>query len=79
MIANIPGSEDLPPPKSTIYVLWEEDNGEQKAGVGQLSNTALQMARRTFAMLIMTKKKSHYTLVRGDMHQTQQSFCPHQW
>ena len=30
MIANIPGSEDLPPPESTIYVLWEEDNGEQK-------------------------------------------------
>ena len=27
MIANIPGSEGLPPPKSTIYVLWEEDNG----------------------------------------------------
>ena len=30
MIDNIPGSKDLSLPESTIYVLWEEDNGEQK-------------------------------------------------
>ena len=72
MIKSIPGSQDLPPTQSTIYVLWDEDNGEQKRWyIEPLWNTTQQTVLDTYAIIVTMMKKTYpYTPDNGDMPQT---------